>query len=273
VTNLITLKRNKAGTPVPATGLRIRKSSIYTPGQTEIYRISRSRFNDFLSCARCFYFDRVLGMKYPSLPGWTLNETTDLLLKLEFDECRAKQIPHRIFKKYGLDELVPLKHDDINHWRDALRGGLHYQVPQTNIVLHGGVDDVWYDTKTKQVVIAEYKSQANRESVTTEAYLSNGYHGSYKVQLDVYAYLMTNMGFSVSHIGYFYVCNADRNALSFDGNLKFEESLVPYELDLSWVEPQVLKMTSVLNSNTLPDENPACENCAYSKQRVNIEAN
>jgi len=268
VTNLISLKRNPAGDTVPATGLRTRAYSIYSPGQSESFRISRSKFNDFLSCNRCFYLDRVKGIVSPSLPGWTLNATTDLLLKKEFDECREKQIPHRLFQKYDLDHVVPFQHPDIDHWRDALRGGIEHHVSETNIVLHGGIDDVWYDNKRKQLIVAEYKSQANNNPVTPESYLSNVYHESYKVQLDVYAYLFKSMGFEVAQVGYFYVCNAYRNKPGFDGRLEFEETLVPYELDYSWVEAEVLRMSSVLNSNQLPDNNPACENCAYSRQRA-----
>ena len=31
-----------------------------------------------------------MGLDAPGTPGWTLNETTDLLLKKEFDECLYK---------------------------------------------------------------------------------------------------------------------------------------------------------------------------------------
>ena len=99
---MISVKRNSKGVLVRATGLRSRDSSIYVPKQTEPFRISRSKFNDFLTCKRCFYLDRVKGLVSPSMPGWTLNETTDVLLKKEFDLCREKQIPHRSFKELGL---------------------------------------------------------------------------------------------------------------------------------------------------------------------------
>ena len=49
----------------------------------------------------------------PSTPGWTLNTLTDTLLKKEFDECRAKQIPHRIMTKYNLRDLVPYASEKI----------------------------------------------------------------------------------------------------------------------------------------------------------------
>ena len=96
---MISLKRNSKGMLVEAPGIRKRASSIYVPKQTEQFRISRRKFNDFLCCERCFYVDRVRGLSTPSMPGWTLNETTDLLLKREFDICREKQIPHRIFRE------------------------------------------------------------------------------------------------------------------------------------------------------------------------------
>ena len=57
------------------------------------------------------------------MPGWTLNETTDLLLKKEFDECREKQIPHRIFKENNFENIVHFAHPDIDKWRDSLRNG------------------------------------------------------------------------------------------------------------------------------------------------------
>ena len=73
--HMISLKRNSKKELVPATGLRTRSSSVYSPNQKEDFKISRSKFNDFLTCQRCFYFDRVKGVVSPSTPGWTLNET------------------------------------------------------------------------------------------------------------------------------------------------------------------------------------------------------
>ena len=115
---MISLKRNSKGEFVKATGLRKTARSMYVPDQKEIFKISRSKFTDFLSCRRCFYLDRVGGIVYPSIPRWTLNETTDILLKKEFDECRINGVPHRIFGEYGLDGVLPYEHPDIDDWRD-----------------------------------------------------------------------------------------------------------------------------------------------------------
>ena len=53
---MISLKRNGKLELVPASGKRSRKSSTYTPNQTEQFRISRGKFNDFLTCPRCFFW-------------------------------------------------------------------------------------------------------------------------------------------------------------------------------------------------------------------------
>ena len=62
---MISLEINNNGEHVAVTGIRTKASSIYVPGQTESFRISRSKLNDFLSCQRCFYLDRVKGLSLP----------------------------------------------------------------------------------------------------------------------------------------------------------------------------------------------------------------
>ena len=95
-----------------------------------------------MTCQRCFYFDRVIGLDEPGTPGWSLNETTDILLKKEFDICREQQTAHRLFLEYKLDHLVPFKHPNINKWRDALHNGLMYQFDNSNIILTGGTSEL-----------------------------------------------------------------------------------------------------------------------------------
>ena len=73
---------------------RTRKSSIYDKSLNTPFKISRSKFFNFLNCKRCFYLDRVKGLKEPSMPGWALNIAVDELLKKEFDIYRKKQKPH-----------------------------------------------------------------------------------------------------------------------------------------------------------------------------------
>ena len=266
---MISIKRNKNGMLVSADGIR-GKRWIYSKEHTQ-FKISRGKFDDFLACPRCFYLDRVKGLKSPSLPGWSLNTRVDELLKVEFDKARAKHEAHYMLKDSNLEHIIPLDDPNIDKYRDSLHHGIQYQIPDTNILLTGGVDDLWFNTQNKKVVVLDYKAQAKDQDVETESYLSNIHHIGYKRQLDFYAYLLTKNGYEVDDTGYFYVCNAYRcDQVDFDGRLSFYQTLVPYELDMSWIDVKLDEMVDCLNRDSIPEETESCENCAFNRELINI---
>ena len=277
---MISLKRKKTGELVKATGITD-SWRMYKPNQTKDFKISRSRFDDFMTCPRCFYLKVNRGFMSPSTPGWTLNTLTDTLLKKEFDECREKQIPHRIMTKYNLEHLVPyasekIKDKDgndkllIDEWRDSLHYGIKHRFKDTNIILQGGVDDVWFNTKSKELVVADYKSQQSNYEVNQKNYFESPYKSSYKTQLDFYAYLLIEMGFNVSSDSYLYICNAINENKGFNGKMIFDEILIHHTIDTAYIEKEITKMIKVLNSDEIPDSNESCENCAYSMRRLEL---
>ena len=263
---MIDLKRNGKKEPVKATGVRSRESSSYTPNQTTNFKISRGRFSNFLTCKRCFYLDRVKGLDPPGTPGWTLNETTDLLLKKEFDHCRETQTAHRLFPPNGLGHVIPFDHPEIDNWRDSLHCGLMLRHKDTRIILTGGVDDIWQDTNTKQLIIVDYKSQAKNTRVDKQDYLEDPYHEGYTVQMDFYAYLLSGMGFDVHPTSFFLVCNAKRDEDGFHKTMNFDEYLVPYNWNSDWIESKVDEMVALMNQHKIPESNKCCKNCAYADQ-------
>ena len=267
---MIDLKRNSKKEPVEATGLRSRKSSCYLPNQKEDFKISRGRFHNFLTCQRCFYLDRVKGLDPPGTPGWTLNETTDFLLKKEFDDCRRKQVPHRLFASNGLSHIVPFDHPEIDNWRNSLNRGLILRYKNTGIILTGGVDDIWQDTITKKLIIVDYKSQAKKGRVDKKDYLDDPFHEGYKIQMDFYAYLLNGMGFNVHPTSYFFVCNAKRDEDEFNKTMHFDEYLVPYKWRNDWIENQLDAMVEIMNQDKVPKSNNSCKNCAYADQYSKI---
>ncbi|WP_269610992.1 trypsin-like peptidase domain-containing protein [Prochlorococcus marinus] len=266
---MIDLERNSKKEPVPAKGRRTR--NIYTPNQTSDFKLSRSKFSDFLTCKRCFYLDRVKGLKPPGTPGWSLNAATDELLKKEFDHCRKQQIPHRLFAPNGLKDVVPFDHPEMDHWRDSLRHGLiHRYKKKKNIILSGGIDDIWQNTITKKLIVVDYKSQAKNAEVNTEEYLSDPYHHGYKIQMDFYAYLLSEMGFDVDKTSYFLVCNAQKDKAGFNKAMHFNEYLVPYQWDTSWIEKKIDEMITLMDQNKIPSPNQCCNNCAYSNEYAQL---
>ena len=263
---MIDLKRNPKKGFAKATGKRVKKKSIYSPRQSSDFQMSRSKFSDFLTCLRCFYLDRVSGLETPKTPGWTLNSTVDNLLKKEFDESRKNKKPHRLFKENGLGHLVPFDHPEMDNWRDALHHGLRLRYKNTNIILSGGIDDIWQDTKTKKLIVVDYKSQAKNGLVTTKDYLDDAFHDGYKIQMDFYAYLLSGMGFDVDPTSYFLVCNAKTDENGFHATMHFDEYLIPYNWNKEWIEEKIDQMLVLINQHEIPKPHPSCRNCAYSDQ-------
>ena len=242
--------------------LRSRKGSIYQKGTNEVFKISRSKFSNFLDCSRCFYLERVKGLKDPSMPGWALNTAVDELLKKEFDHYRNIQKPHPFVVKNKLNFIL-FKHEKINYWRDALRGGIAFTDSDTNLEIHGGIDDIWFNPENDELVVVDYKAQSKNEIVETESYLENEYHQSYKVQMDIYVYILRQMKFKVSDTAYFLVCNGLKTPDKFDATLHFDLTLVPYKTDDSWVKNKIIEMKKTLELKDVPNLNKYCEKCLY----------
>ncbi len=150
-----------------------RKKNLYDHKSKDLYRLSRGRIDDFLECPRCFYLDRKLGVAQPPGFPFSLNSAVDKLLKKEFDIHRANKTAHPLMTAYGL-EAVPLAHEKIDEWRDSMRRGITFQIDGTNVVVTGGVDDVWINPK-KELIIVDYKATSKEEEVTLDADWQIGY--------------------------------------------------------------------------------------------------
>jgi hypothetical protein len=265
---MISLKRNKYGEFMNANGLR--KGKWVYDASHSLFKLSRSKFDDFMSCKRCFYLDRVLGIKTPGMPSWALNNAVDQLLKHEFDFYRKEGVSHPVLQKKGYGYIKPYIHDKLDEYRDALHGGLQYKLPNSNILLSGGIDDLWINTKNNKVVIADYKAQAKEREVTIEGYLSDMYHQGYKKQLEFYAFLLEKNNFSVHDTGFFYVANGRANNNMLIDSLHFDIHIIPYTLDLEWIEPALIEMLDCLNSKIIPEPTPHCENCAFNSEVLKL---
>ena len=245
-----------------AVSFRTRKTSIYDKNSSSPFKISRSKFFNFICCKRCFYLDRVKGLKELSSPPYTLNNTVDELLKKEFDQYRKEQKPHPIMEKYKLN-FVPYQHKDLDTWRNSLKGGILYLDKKTNLIIHGGIDDLWFDLNEKKLVVVDYKAQSSTYPVTVSSYLNAEWHQSYKFQMDVYVHILRKMDFKVSDRTFFYVCNGEKTNDKFNNKIDFKTSLIPYRVDTSWIEDKIIEMKNVLNLDKPPKIEKTCEKCAY----------
>ena len=53
---MVSIKRNSKGEFAEVTGLRVRKTSIYEPSKKDVYKISRSKFSNFIDYQHIFKF-------------------------------------------------------------------------------------------------------------------------------------------------------------------------------------------------------------------------
>jgi len=235
-----------------------RKTNLYQPNDIQPFRLSRSKIDLFIKCPHCFYLDRVLGIAQPPGFPFSLNSAVDKLLKKEFDLHRAKHTAHPMMSAYGLD-AIPFEHEKMDEWRDSLRRGITYLHPETNLLITGGVDDVWINPQG-ELIIVDYKATSKEAEVTLDAEWQDGY----KRQMEVYQWLFRKNGFKVSDTGYFVYCNGKTDTEAFDGKLEFDIKLIPYIGKTDWIEQTILDIHKCLNSPNIPESKAGCDYCAYT---------
>ncbi len=237
-------------------GQRVR--NLYDPLAIKPFKISRSKLELFLRCSRCFYLDRRLGVGQPPGYPFSLNNAVDALLKKEFDRYREEQKPHPLCVENGI-EAIPFKHDDMDRWRDSLHAGVQYVVPNTNLMLCGGLDDIWINPNTKELMVVDYKATSKASEVSLDADWQIGY----KRQAEIYQWLLRKNGFAVSDTAYFVYCNGKADKESFNKQLHFDVSLLPYKGNDSWVERVVAQVYHCLQEDVIPPATDTCDYCQF----------
>ena len=242
-----------------------RHRGAYTPNHPAPYELSRSRIENFLKCKALFWLEQVKGVKPPKMPGFTINTTTDVLLKRDADQFRGKAtLP--LWEAHGLGHLMPLEHEHLENWTNSMQFGLddsyfNFVHEETNIKIGGGIDDMFLNTQTGQIHIIDYKSEAQGadwpDSFTLKPSSLDAPHKiGYKHQMDMYIWVARKKGLNVSDTGYFVYVNAmhkDRKGMLIDDDpsrawMEFATNIIPYEASTDWVEPMPVSYTHL----TLP---------------------
>lgn len=236
----------------------------FNPSSEEPYVVSRSKLERFLECPRCYWLEARYGIGRPDTAPFTLNNAVDELFKKEFDSYRIKRKPHPLMKKYGID-AVPYVHEKIEEWRDALKRGIRHHDQGTNLVLRGGIDDVWMNS-AGELHVVDYKATAGKKEIT----LDDEWKMSYKRQVEIYQWLFRSNRFAVSSTAYFVYANGKNTNKALNGKLEFDITILPYEGNDSWVSAALKDLKDCLVSSTVPDPGSRCEYCPYRKHAGEI---
>jgi CRISPR/Cas system-associated exonuclease Cas4 (RecB family) len=242
----------------------------YQPGQTEPFKVSRSKIELFIQCPRCFWLDARLKIKRPSGPPFNINKAIDELFKKEFDIHRAAGTQHPLQKKFKV-AAKPYAHKDIDQWRHNFTGVAKLHEP-TNLHVFGAVDDVWIN-EAGELIVVDYKATAKSAAVK-ELGPVGGWQDSYRRQMETYQWLLRANGFKVSDTGYFVYATGDMNADGFNDVIAFNTHVFPHVGSDEWVEQTLLKMKKCLEGD-IPEVGVAamggpCEYCTYARARTEL---
>ena len=175
----------------------------FDPNNPNLYELSRSAVENFIKCKACFWLEKKAGVKPPEIPSFTLNTTTDILLKRDSDAVRGiKSLP--LWESQGLGHLIPFEHEHLENWTNSLQFGanetyFNFDHEQSGIRFGGGLDDVFQNTKTGQLHIIDYKSTAQgtkspRTYRRKPVSLDDRWKAGYKRQMDMYVWIMRKKG-------------------------------------------------------------------------------
>ncbi len=243
------------------------RSLPYVQGQTDVYKLSRSKIELYMQCQRCFWLGERLQIKRPSSPPFQINKAIDELFKKEFDVYRDKAEPHPIMVDNQL-EAVPYKHKDLDTWRHNFTGISTLHEP-TNLHIFGAIDDVWVKPDG-QLIIVDYKATAKDKEVNLDA----DWQICYKRQMEIYQWLFRQNGFEVSDTGYFVYANGRTDLDGFNNRVEFRTKLIPYSGKTDWVDDTIVAMKQCLDGD-IPEVGVSimggvCEHCAYARARTEL---
>lgn len=238
--------------------------NLFSPKSKDPFTLSRSKFDLFYECPRCFYMAARYGLGRPSIPGFTLNNAVDALLKNEFDLLRQAGQSHELMKQYHIS-AIPSNHPDLPKWRGEtpetrFKGASALHTP-TNFLLTGMIDDVW-ESDSGELIIVDYKATSTIKEISLE----DEYKQGYKRQMEFYQHLFRLLGFNVCNTGYFVFANALKNRDKFDGRLEFDTSIIAHQGDASWIEAKLMEAKDCLLSDKVPAPGASCEHCDYRKK-------
>ena len=242
-----------------------RKRNLYDPYSDKPFKISRSKIDLFIECARCFYMDRRLGVGRPPGFPFNLNNAVDHLLKLEFDQYRLSGLPHPMMTENKID-AIPYQNENLNKWR-ANASGVQYLHEDTNFTITGAIDDVWINSN-KELIVVDYKATSKNETINE---LNDTWHIAYKRQMEIYQWLLRRNGLKVSDRSWFVYCNGCVEAESFQKRVDFRVSMLPYDGDDSWVEPAIIEAANTLRSDRIPEGADNCKLCTYRRDAIRVE--
>lgn len=239
--------------------------------------LSASSLSVFKDCPRCFFNDKVRGIKqprgiFPSLPGGM-----DRLLKDRYDSFRVRKILPPELREHFQGSILFQDQIQLRKWQNW-RQGLRMKIG--DVTLTGAIDEL-IDNQDASFTIFDYKTRgaAPKEGASEQ------YYGS---QMDIYDLLLGDAGIPTTgeaYLGYWWPCShgmeQERHmkfpmettnegiAYSEIVDVAFYTNLIKVKTSAERARDLVLRAADCLQ-NTEPAGSPDCPYCKFAGQHVAI---
>jgi len=212
------------------------------------FKLSPSTLNLMHECPRCFWlsthkvWSRPAGI-FPSLPSGM-----DGILKTHFDKFMEKgKLPPELCNNSECKNLKLFDNKELlKEWRNSRRG-LWFEDKEGNI-LHGGIDNMLINKKNDKLIVLDYKTRGFP--------LKEDTHEHYQSQLNIYAWLLTKLGYKVENFAYLLFYHPKE--VTETGQVIFNTDLKKMKVSLDEAEALFKKAIKMLNGDC-PKED--CEWC------------
>lgn len=221
---------------------------------TRVLTLSRWQLELFSKCPRCFWLLKRHNVKQPEGFPLALNTAMDGLLKEEFDAYRAKGQPHPILVEYHINAKLFSDIKRLEAWRNNFQG-LRWTDPATGHTLFGAIDDI-LEFPDGSLAILDYKSSGAREATV---------YPSYQLQLDVYTFLLKQLGYKTAPQAFLAFFLAVKDA-GFNGRLPFRRALLTVTTQPDRVPTLFEQAIQLAQSNRLPESGAECGFCRWFGQ-------
>ncbi len=209
------------------------------------HKLSPSTLNLFQECKRCFYLQIKKNIKRPQTPFPSLPSGMDKILKTHFEKhAKNNTLPKELenLKNYKISNK-PIIKEYQNNWK-----GIQYRYK--DYLLRGAVDQILQ--KNKKLVVLDFKTRGFP--------LKENSHEYYKLQMDLYNFLLRKNGHKTQNYAYllFYYPNKVDNK----GNFVFDTRLVKIRTNVSRAE-RVFKDAIKCLEGSVPKVDKKCGFCCW----------
>ena len=220
----------------------------------KLIKLSPTQLSLFNNCPRCYWNDKIKGLKRPTGPFPTILNAMDQKIKNYFDYYRKTgDMPPNVKLKGNLFKDIAL----LKSWRNWQSTPLKYKDPILNIELSGALDDCL--TYKQYYMPLDFKLTGYIPKYDYEKY--------YKTQLSSYGLMLDAKGYSTCGEGFLLYVIPDE--MDFSG-ITYITQAYTIKIDINSVKHDMKCAAMVLRNEVPPEPPETCIYCKYHRARNEI---